>query len=862
MSHLKYSTRVFLLAALLLIAVPAFAQFSITTSTLPGGSVGQSYNATITTTGGVPPVTFIVTGGSLPPGLSLSQGSGIIFGTPQSAGTYAFTVTAEGSAVGAAQIDTADLEITITSGLTILPATLPSASVGTPYSVQLSATGSGPYYFSFAESGQNPPPWLNLSSAGLLSGTPPAQGNFPITIGVYDEASQAYAESQFVLIVNASVTFVTTTLPSGTAGLSYSYTLQAAGGQPPYTFGLATGSLPSGMNLSPAGVISGTPSVPSFTTFSARVTDSTGAQAIRPFTLDIQVPPIDFTPTTLPNGAVGTPYASSFNPVGVGQSFAFSLQSGSLPPGLSLSSAGLVSGTPTSAGAFSFSVRLSSGQLSVTKAIQMAVQVPPLEILTTSLGDGQVGSPFAAQVQAQGGVPPHSFRVASGALPPGVTMNSSGALSGTPSVSGTYTLSVEVTDSATGVASKSYTIVVYNPLTLSPSSLPAGKINTPYQLQMQASGGLPPYRWSLEGTLPRGLSFENGLFSGTPIEAGVFTVQTTVSDARGMGIVQSNQLRIHSNVSITNSSPLPPGTAGQSYSVTFTAADGIAPYSWSSRGTLPAGLTLNPSTGVLSGTPAAGGTFTFDVAVTDVTESTAIKAFNVTIALPPLPPATITGVGSSAGAGEQPKFGVRLSQPYPVPVNGTARLAFAADRYGDDPAVLFSNGGRTLPFTIPAGQTDATFGPNQSSFQTGTTAGTITITSSFSSSGTDLTPSPAPQQVVRVNATAPVITKLELNKVSGGFELIVTGYSTPRQMTQAVIKLNPASGSSLAADSFTIPIDGVFTSYYSSSASAPYGSQFRLVFPFFVPQGLTGLASATVTLTNPVGSSAASSVNF
>jgi hypothetical protein len=197
-----------------------------------------------------------------------------------------------------------------------------------------------------------------------------------------------------------------------------------------------------------------------------------------------------------------------------------------------------------------------------------------------------------------------------------------------------------------------------------------------------------------------------------------------------------------------------------------------------------------------------------------------------------------------------------------VPVNGTARLAFAADRYGDDPAVLFSNGGRTLPFTIPAGQTDATFGPNQSSFQTGTTAGTITITSSFSSSGTDLTPSPAPQQVVRVNATAPVITKLELNKVSGGFELIVTGYSTPRQMTQAVIKLNPASGSSLAADSFTIPIDGVFTSYYSSSASAPYGSQFRLVFPFFVPQGLTGLASATVTLTNPVGSSAASSVNF
>jgi hypothetical protein len=96
----------------------------------------------------------------------------------------------------------------------------------------------------------------------------------------------------------------------------------------------------------------------------------------------------------------------------------------------------------------------------------------------------------------------------------------------------------------------------------------------------------------------------------------------------------------------------------------------------------------------------------------------------------------------------------------------------------------------------------------------------------------------------------------------GGFELVVTGYSTPRQMTQAVVKITPTSGSALATSEFPIALESVFTSYYGGTASAPYGSQFRMVIPFYVPQGLTGLASASVTLTNSVGASTAASVNF
>jgi hypothetical protein len=109
---------------------------------------------------------------------------------------------------------------------------------------------------------------------------------------------------------------------------------------------------------------------------------------------------------------------------------------------------------------------------------------------------------------------------------------------------------------------------------------------------------------------------------------------------------------------------------------------------------------------------------------------------------------------------------------------------------------------------------------------------------------------------------APTISRLELTRTGGGFELVVTGYSTPRQMTQAVVKLTPASGQTIATGEFTIPLESAFTSYYSGSASTPYGSQFRLVIPFFVPQGLSGLSSVSVTLANQVGSSPTSSVNF
>jgi hypothetical protein len=325
---------------------------------------------------------------------------------------------------------------------------------------------------------------------------------------------------------------------------------------------------------------------------------------------------------------------------------------------------------------------------------------------------------------------------------------------------------------------------------------------------------------------------------------------------------QPYRLTVPSNVQISTANQLPSGQSGQQYSATFVASDGVPPYIWSSVGTLPPGTALDPGNGTLSGAPTGFGSYTFGIMVTDATESTAIKTFTVEFTLPPVPPATITQLGGTAGPAQQPAFGIRLNQAYPVTLNGLVTLTFTPDRYGDDPAVLFSNGSRTMPFTIPAGQQTADFGSILAALQTGTVAGNITLTASLLVDGRDVTPDPVPRHTVRIGPLAPVISKLEIIRTSGGFELVVTGYSTPRQMTQAVVKLTPASGSAIATGEFALPLENAFTSYYSGTASAPYGSQFRLVIPFFVPQGLNGLASVSVTLTNPVGASAASSVNF
>ena len=236
--------------------------------------------------------------------------------------------------------------------------------------------------------------------------------------------------------------------------------------------------------------------------------------------------------------------------------------------------------------------------------------------------------------------------------------------------------------------------------------------------------------------------------------------------------------------------------------------------------------------------------------------------FRSNFALPPLPPIAPSGLPSTIDPLKQPTLQLGLSGTYPVDITGVATLQFAADRGGDDPAVQFSSGGRTVTFIIPAGSNLATFEAPSLALQTGTVAGLITINVTFQASGTNITPTPVPSQQVRIPSSAPVITALRATRSGTQIQVFVTGYSTTREMTQAVFRFNPASGANLQTGDVTVPVSAIFTTWYSSADATPFGGQFTFTQPFNIQGDPAAVTSVTVTMTNSVGNSTPVSANI
>ena len=173
-------------------------------------------------------------------------------------------------------------------------------------------------------------------------------------------------------------------------------------------------------------------------------------------------------------------------------------------------------------------------------------------------------------------------------------------------------------------------------LTINTSSLPAGTVGTAYSYSIPASGGIPPYVWSMSsGTLPVGLKLSSkGVISGTPESAGTVsvTVQVIDSEAVPQGATANFSIAIQTALAVTSLSP-PAGTVGVSYSTTLAATGGVSPYTWTLlSGNPPAGLRLSAA-GVISGTPTTSGTSTFTVQVADSesTQQTAVAQLNITV---------------------------------------------------------------------------------------------------------------------------------------------------------------------------------------------------------------------------------------
>jgi len=179
-------------------------------------------------------------------------------------------------------------------------------------------------------------------------------------------------------IASTTVTITTTSLPSGTVGTAYSATLSSSGGTSPYTWSLSSGNLPAGLTLN-NGVISGTPTSAATSTFTIQATDSASNTAIETYSVTISTDgssysTLSISTSSLSNGTVGTSYVKTLAATGGSGSYIWTLTDGSLPDGVSLSSAGTISGTPTSSATYSFTVMATdSNSLNTSKTLSLYI---------------------------------------------------------------------------------------------------------------------------------------------------------------------------------------------------------------------------------------------------------------------------------------------------------------------------------------------------------------------------------------------------------------------------------------------------------------------------------------------------------
>ena len=669
----------------LAIAITPSGELQLVTESLPNGTVGVAYKKdkdndhTLLATGGLPPYTWSIASGSLPPGLSLNSDNGKITGTPTLKGAYTFVVRVTDQNFNS---KAGQLTITIDAvPLSVATTALPNGKVGVAYidaggvPVTLKPQGGhapftwGTYKWAKDKDDKDVlievspsevlPAGLGLDSAtGIISGIPRQDETKVFIVGVNDEQNQFNTNStirELSIVVNPPdpLSIVTTSpLPSGQVPLDYSTTLEGLGGYPDYNWAVVQGELPAGLVLDPSsGLISGNPGTAGTFGFVVTLTDGRFTSVPRNFSLTIVGPvPVSVATETLPNGSVSVGYSANLQALNGFPPYAWAIAEGALPDGLALDGAsGVISGTPTAEGAFAFTVAvIDASEGTATRELGINIGPAPLSVVTEDLADGTVGLAYTATLEATGGTPPYAWAIVGGALPAGLALDGT-VISGTPTAAGTFVITVGVIDAQEATASKALSITVdLAPLVIETTQLPDGVVDEAYEITLAATGGTAPYAWAVvEGELPEGLLLfsESGVLSGTPTEEGEFAVTLEVTDSGDLSDSRAYLIRItvdREPLEIATDE-LPAGQVDEAYTASLVANGGTFPYSWAiADGALPAGLALSSETGVISGTPTEDGEFAITAEVTDAAEETATKALSISIAPAPEPLAITT----------------------------------------------------------------------------------------------------------------------------------------------------------------------------------------------------------------------------
>ncbi|KQX97256.1 hypothetical protein ASD22_08165 [Rhodanobacter sp. Root480] len=625
---------------------PAVSPITVSPGTLPMPHVGTAYSQTLTANGGTAPYSYALASGVLPPGLSLSGAT--ISGTPRQAGPYSvsITVTDNGGTTGTKSytLDVPDP----TPGITIAAPT--AAFLNSPYNHILVASGAlAPY--TFVLNSGTLPPGLSLASDGTLSGTPSSAGTFSFAVVATDSSPNLAGlnPGPYFKVINLSLTVQNVPPTAGPVSTTVAYnstnnpiTLNITGA-PATSVAVAAAAVHGTATASGTSITyTPTPGYAGPDSFTYTASNSAGTSSPATVTVTVSPPTILYTPTVPPHAVAGAAYSHSIaNASGGTAPYTYAVSSGVPPSGLALASDGTISGTSTAVGTFTFQVVATDNSdgtgpfSSAPASITLTVDAPTIALAPTSVPSGTVNAVYTPlPIIATGGTAPYTYTVA-GTLPTGVTLSSSGVLSGTPTQAGSFPITITAADSSTGPdapysGSRAYTLTIIGPtINVAPASLPGATVGTAYTQTVSASGGTAPYSFAATGSIPPGLSVSsNGTLSGTPTIAGDFTFSIVATDAQSF---TGNRTYVVHVAAIAPDAPtIGTATAGDASAVvSFTppASDGGTPITGYTVTSSPGGITASgvgspiTVTGLTNGT-----TYTFTVTATNSEGTGAVSA--------------------------------------------------------------------------------------------------------------------------------------------------------------------------------------------------------------------------------------------
>ncbi|MEA2166132.1 MAG: hypothetical protein QOK37_4259 [Thermoanaerobaculia bacterium] len=848
---------------------------TVTNPSVNSGVAGSAFSQTFTQSGGIGTTTFSLASGTLPAGLTLAA-NGTLSGTPTQTGSFTITVKATDSNGCNGTGPSYTLTISCQTIIVNNPA-VSTGVAGSPFSQTFTQSGGiGATTFTLASG--TLPSGLTLAANGTLSGTPTVVGTFPITVTATDANGCSGTGPTYNLVISCqTITVTPPAVNSGVAGSPFSQTFTQSGAIGTANFAVTAGTLPSGLSLAANGVLSGTPLQTGTFTITVTVTDSNGCTGSANYTLTITCQTITVTNPAVSSGTAGAAFSQTFTQSGAIGGATFSLASGSLPAGLSLSASGVLSGTPTQTGSFPITVAVTdaNGCSGVGPTYNLTIGCQTITVTNPSVSVGVVGQAFSQSFSQSGAIGGATFSLASGTLPSGLTLSASGVLSGVPMQTGTFPITVTVTDGngCSGTGPVYNLIINCQTITVAAPANLTGTVGVAYSEQFTQSGGIGAVTFTLSGTLPAGLSFaSDGTLSGTPTQGGSFPITVTATDSNGCTGSVSVTLTIGCQTITVTNPGVSSGTAGTPFSQTFTqsGANGTATFSLAS-GTLPSGLTLS-SSGVLSGTPSQTGSFPITVKVTDSNGCTGTgPTYNLVISCQVITvtnPAVTNGTVGTAfsqtftqsGAIGTATFTTSSTLPTGLSLSSSGVLSGTPTQSGTFNIVVTvtdSNGctgtGSTYTLTIACqtitvtnpstntGTVDAAF--SQTFTQSGAIGSATFSTSSTLPAGLTLSTSGVLSGTPQVPGTFPiVVTVTDANGCTGSgstYTLVIA--------CQTITVTNPSS----TTGTYNVPLSGSFT--FTQSGVGTHTPAVFSINSGSMPSGLSlssgGVLSGTPTQT-------------